>query len=64
MGKAYAQDLRERVVAAVDAGTGADAAAAIFQVSVSDIYKALGRRERTGQGASLGRRPQTEACRT
>jgi transposase len=42
MGKAYSQDLRERVMAAVDAGTGA-------YVGVSYIYKALGRRERTGQ---------------
>jgi hypothetical protein len=35
MGKAYSQDLRERVMAAVDSGTGAYAAAAIFRVSVS-----------------------------
>ena len=49
MGKAYSQDLRERVMAAVDAGTGAYAAASFFRVSVSYIYKALGRRERTGQ---------------
>jgi hypothetical protein len=31
MGKAYSQDLRERVVAAVDAGTGAYAAASFFR---------------------------------
>ena len=49
MGKAYSQDLRERVMAAVDSGTGAYAAAAIFRVSVSYIYKVLGRRERTGE---------------
>jgi transposase len=49
MGKAYSQDLRERVMAAVDAGTGAYVAASFFRVSVSYIYKALGRRERTGQ---------------
>jgi len=49
MGRAYSQDLRERVMAAVDSGTGAYAAAAIFRVSVSYVYKALGRRKRTGE---------------
>lgn len=49
MGRAYSQDLRERVMAAVDSGTGAYAAAAIFRVSVSYIYKLLGRRKRTGE---------------
>jgi transposase len=44
-----ADDLRERVMAAVDSGTGVYAAASIFQVSVSYIYKVLGRRERTGE---------------
>lgn len=54
MGRAYSQDLRERVMAAVESGTGAYAAAAVFQVSVSYIYKALGRRRRTGE---IGARP-------
>jgi transposase len=49
MGRAYSQDLRERVMAAVDSGTGAYAAAAVFRVSVSYVYKALGRRKRTGE---------------
>jgi transposase len=49
MGRAYAQDLRERVMAAVDSGTGAYAAASLFRVSVSYIYKLLGRRKRTGE---------------
>jgi transposase len=49
MGRAYAQDLRERVMAVVDSGTGAYAAAAIFRASVSYIYKALGRRKKTGE---------------
>jgi hypothetical protein len=31
MGKAYSQDLRERVMDAVDAGTGAYAAASFFR---------------------------------
>ncbi len=48
MGRAYSQDLRERVMAAVDSGTGAYAAASLFRVSVSYIYKVRGRRERTG----------------
>jgi peptidoglycan/LPS O-acetylase OafA/YrhL len=33
MGKPYSQDLRERVMAAVDPGTGAYAAAPVFRVS-------------------------------
>src|SRR2546426_9552627 len=49
MGKPYSQDLRERVMAAVDSGTGAYAVAPLFQVSVSYIYKALGRRRATGE---------------
>jgi transposase len=49
MGRAYAQDLRERVMAAVDCGTGAYAVASIFRVSVSYVYKALGRRKKTGE---------------
>lgn len=64
-GRAYSQDLRERVMAAVDSGTGAYAAAAIFRVSVSYVYKVLGRRKRAGEARarpSLGRRPQAEAC--
>ena len=52
MGRAYSQDLRERVIAAVDTGTGAYVAAALFRVSVSYIYKALIRRRRTGEVAA------------
>jgi transposase len=65
MGRAYSQDLRERAIAAVDSGTGAYAAAAIFRVSVSYVDKVLGQRKRTGgdERASLGRRSQTKACR-
>jgi transposase len=56
MGKPYSQDLRERVIAAVDGGIGAYAAAALFRVSVSYIYKALGRRRATGESkAPTGR---------
>jgi transposase len=53
MGKPYSQDLRERVIAAVDGGIGAYAAAALFRVSVSYIYKALGRRRATGESKAL-----------
>jgi transposase len=53
MGKPYSQDLRERVIAAVDGGIGAYAAAAVFRVSVSYIYKVLGRRRSTGETKAL-----------
>ncbi|MFZ3225984.1 MAG: IS630 family transposase [Xanthobacteraceae bacterium] len=49
MGKPYSQDLRERVIAAVDTGIGAYVAAPVFRVSVSYIYKALIRRRVTGE---------------
>ena len=48
MGVAYSQDLRDRVMAAVDEGLGVYSAAPLFRVSVSYIYKALGRRRATG----------------
>ena len=48
-GQSYATDLRSRVLAAVDGGSPAKAVAQRFQVSVSDIDKALGRREATGE---------------
>ncbi len=55
MGRAYSQDLRERVIGAVDGGMAAGDAAPLFQVSVSYIYKALIRRRTTGETAA---RPQ------
>ncbi|HEX3496664.1 MAG TPA: IS630 transposase-related protein [Methylocella sp.] len=55
MGRAYSQDLRERVMAAVESGTGAYVVASVFQGSVSYIYKALGRR-RTTEESSARRR--------
>ena len=48
-GQAYAQHLRDRVLAAVDRGMGAYEAAPLFQVSVSWIYKALARRRASGE---------------
>lgn len=54
-GQPYSQDLRERVLSAVDGGMPAYQAASLFRVSVSFIYKALGRRRRTGETTA---RPQ------
>jgi hypothetical protein len=61
MGKPYSQDLRERVIAAVDGGIGAYAAAALFRVSVSYIYKVLGRRRATGETKARTGRPGRKA---
>ena len=47
-GQNYSQDLRDRVLAAVDAGMAVRQAAPLFRVSISFIYKALIRRRRTG----------------
>jgi transposase len=49
MAAADSRDLRERVLAIVDSGLGAYQAAPLLQVSVSYIYKALGRRRMTGE---------------
>ena len=48
-GQSYSTDLRSRVLAAIDGGSPARATAQLFQVSVSYIYKALGRRSSTGE---------------
>jgi transposase len=48
-GQSYSTDLRSRVLAAVDRGGSAPAVARLFQVSVSYIYKVLGRRNATGE---------------
>ena len=48
-GRSYSTDLRSRVLAAVDRGGAAPAVARLFQVSVSYIYKVLGRRNATGE---------------
>src|SRR5271170_4490566 len=55
-GQSYSEDLRARVLAAVDGGLAARAAAELFRVSVSYIYKALIRRRRTGQVIASTRR--------
>jgi transposase len=48
-GQAYSQDLRERILAAIDAGMSVREAARLFRVSISYIYKAMIRRRRTGE---------------
>lgn len=48
-GQAYSQDLRDRVLAAVDNGMRVREAAPLFRVSISYIYKALERRTATGE---------------
>jgi transposase len=55
-GQRYSEDLRARVLAAVDGGMAARTAASVFQVSVSYIYKALIRRRRTGEVSASERR--------
>src|SRR6202140_4906065 len=55
-GQSYSEDLRARVLAAIDGGMAVRAAARVFRVSVSYIYKALIRRRRTGEVSASTRR--------
>lgn len=55
-GKAYARDLRERVLAAVDGGMSACAAPPLFKVSVSCIRKVRLHRQRTGEATARSQR--------
>jgi transposase len=55
-GQSYSEDLRGRVLAAVDGGMATRAAAKLFRVSVSYIYKALIRRRRSGEVSASTRR--------
>ena len=55
-GQSYSEDLPAGVLAAVDGGMAARAAARLFRVSVSYIYKALIRRRRTGEVSASSRR--------
>ena len=48
-GKAYSQDLRDRVLAAADEGERVGQIAAALRVSVSYVSKVLSRRRLTGQ---------------
>ena len=52
-GQAYSQDLRSRVLAAVDRGGRVYEVAPLFEVSVSYIYKALARRRLHGIETAL-----------
>lgn len=54
-GRAYSEDLRARVLAAVDRGERVYEIAALFEVSVSYIYKALARRRLHGIETALPR---------
>ena len=47
-GQSYSQDLRDRVIGAIDGGMAVRPAAATFGVSIAYIYKALIRRRLTG----------------
>lgn len=55
-GKAYSQDLRERILAAADDGQRVGEIAAVFRVSVSYVSKVLSRRQRTGVTTALPQR--------
>ena len=57
-GQSYSQDLRGRVLGAIDGGTAAAEVAALFKVSLSYIYKALARRRSTGETAARPQRNQ------
>ncbi len=55
-GKAYSQDLRERVFAASDEGERVGEVAELLRVSVSYVSKALTRRRTTGETTARTRR--------
>lgn len=60
-GQSYSQDLRDRVIAAIDGGMSVRQAAALFKVSIAYIYKALIRRRLTGESGvktTRGHRPR------
>jgi transposase len=52
-GQAYSDDLRARVLSAVDRGGRVYEVAPLFEVSVSYVYKALARRAATGIETAL-----------
>ena len=57
-GKAYSQDLRERVLAEADDGVEVGEIATILRVSVSYVSKVLDRRRRTGETTARPQRCQ------
>ena len=56
MGRPYSQDLRDRVISAIDDGGEAYEIAPLFNVSVSYIYKILARRRTTGETTARSQR--------
>jgi len=62
MVKAYSQDLRERVIAAVEGGLRTTACARLMRVSVSYVSKVIGRKRSSGEIAArpLGRGPRSK----
>ena len=54
--RAYSMDLRERIVAAVDAGASQSQAAAVFGVSLRTVERYLARRRATGGLAATEQR--------
>ena len=50
-GQSYSQDLRDRVIGAVDGGTAVRQVVVTFGVSIAYIYKALIRRRLTGDSS-------------
>jgi transposase len=57
-GQSYSGDLRSRVLAALDGGSPAKAGAQLFQLSVSCISEALGRRDAAGESEARPQRNQ------
>lgn len=60
-GQSYSQDLRDRVIGAVDGGMAVREAARTFKVSIAYVYKALIRRRLTGDSGinpNRGHRPR------
>ncbi|MGH7076834.1 MAG: IS630 transposase-related protein [Acetobacteraceae bacterium] len=55
-GKAYSQDLRERVFAVADEGAPAERVAPLLRVSVSYVSKVLTRRRETGETSARAQR--------
>jgi transposase len=62
MAKPYSQDLRERVIAAMEGGLRTCACARLFQVSASYVSKVMGRKLSTGETTArpLGRGPKAK----
>jgi transposase len=48
-GRAYGQDLRDKMFVAIDRGMAPKAVSVAFAVSVSWVYKAVSRRRKTGE---------------